>query len=149
MQVKQISVLPDGFDALLQESLREGFGALKRLKENHLNGSNTFSLNGEALFAVSIEESLVGVCGLNRDPYAAEEDIGRVRHLYVRPEFRKKGVGRTLVQTVEKAARSHFSLLRLYTGSEKASTFYEILGYQRLKGDHVSHVKVLIPARKI
>ncbi len=145
MQVKRISVLPDGLDALVHESLGEGFGALKRLRENHRNGKNTFRLNGEGLFAVYREDSLAGICGLNCDPYTVEEDVGRLRHLYVRPEFRNKGVGRTLVQTVEKAASPYFKLLRLYTGSEKASAFYQKLGYQPLQGDHVSHVKVLHP----
>jgi len=38
---------------------------------------------GEALFVVKRDNCLIGVCGLNIDPYAASETTGHVRHLYI------------------------------------------------------------------
>jgi hypothetical protein len=39
---------------------------------------------GEALFVARVGERVVGVCGLNVDPYTAEPRVGRVRHLTCR-----------------------------------------------------------------
>jgi GNAT superfamily N-acetyltransferase len=127
--------LPPGLLAeLVAESEAEGFRFLRRLVEEWAGGGNRFELPGEALFAVVSGPRVVGVCGLNVDPYACESGVGRVRRLYVLAECRRRGLGRRLLQAVVAAARGHFRLLRLRTENEAAGRFYESLGFRACAG---------------
>lgn len=143
MIVEKIDSLPDEIDVLIDESLREGFGAVSKLKSAYLKGSNIFSNNGEGLFAAYSQNNLVGICGLNIDPYLTDSSIGRLRHLYVLTKYRKQGFGTLLVEAAEQIAIQNFTLLRLYTSDKEASLFYQRIGYTLTEGEHVSHTKQL------
>ena len=95
----------------------------------------------ETLFVRWLLNSLViGVCGLNVDPYAEDPRIGRVRHLYVLALHRRAGVGEQLVADIIETARSHFARLHLRTTSGPASRLYEELGFRPAPGaSHCSH----------
>jgi GNAT superfamily N-acetyltransferase len=122
---------PDRFADLVTESGQAGFRFLRRLLEEWDDGSNRFSGPGEALFAADVGDRIVGVCGLNCDPYWPGGRVGRVRHLYVAVAFRGRGVGRLLMAAVVAAARDAFDRLRLRTDSAAAAQFYEALGFRR------------------
>jgi hypothetical protein len=59
------------------ESSREGFRFIERLFDGWVSGANRFNDSGEALFLTVIDGQVVGVCGLNRDPYVSAPNIGR------------------------------------------------------------------------
>jgi ribosomal protein S18 acetylase RimI-like enzyme len=120
---------PD-FAALLAESERAGFGLLRRLWDEWQTGANRFDRPGEALFGASIGAALVGVGGLNVDPYTTAEGVGRVRHLYVREAYRGRGIGEHLVVAIVEAARGRFDSLRLRTSNPEAARLYERLGFR-------------------
>ena len=120
---------------LVRESEREGFGMLRRLVKEWTCGANRFAQPGEALFAVRIDSRIVGICGLNLDPFAENERVGRVRRLYVAPGLRRRGIGSALVRAVIDAARGRFDQLRLLTREPTAAAFYESLGFQPVAGD--------------
>jgi GNAT superfamily N-acetyltransferase len=132
----------------LAESEEAGSRIVRRLIEEWASGVNRFDRPGEALLGASLGGRVVGVCGLNRDPYAAEAGVGRVRHLYVHSAFRRLGVGRHLVAAVIAAARDHFDTLRLRTANPAAARLYEALGF-RASNDvaHCTHVMRLAAAR--
>jgi GNAT superfamily N-acetyltransferase len=128
--IERLRDLPvDGLDGLLAESEQAGIRFVRRLVEEWGSGANRFDRPGEALFGARAGGQWVGVCGLNIDPYAAEERVGRVRHLYVLLSFRRLGVGRRLVAEVVEAARGRFDALRLRTNNPTAARFYERLGF--------------------
>ena len=128
--------------ALVAESEAHGLLFVRRLVDEWTSGANRFDRPGEALFvARSGERAAVGVCGLNRDPYATAE-VGRVRHLYVLIGHRRAGVGRQLVERVVEAARGHFARLRLRTGNPAAARLYESVGF-RARTDVASSTHVL------
>jgi ribosomal protein S18 acetylase RimI-like enzyme len=128
----------------LAESEEAGSRIVRRLIEEWASGVNRFDQPGEALLGASVGGRLVGVCGLNRDPYAAEAGVGRVRHLYVLSAFRGLGVGRHLVAEVIEAARGHFDSLRLRTANPAAARLYEALGFRSCSGvAHSTHVMQL------
>src|SRR5438876_6602699 len=82
--IERLHDLPvDGLDGLLAESEQAGIRFVRRLVEEWSSGANRFDRPGEALFGARVGGQWVGVCGVNVDPYAAEERVGRVRHLYV------------------------------------------------------------------
>jgi GNAT superfamily N-acetyltransferase len=117
------------FRQLRDESSREGFKFIERLCEEWISGANRFDAPGEALFVAVVDGQVVGVCGLNRDPYTSNPRIGRVRRLYVASAHRRHGIGRALLRSVVRHARSHFGLLRVRT--DEASQFYEAQGFRR------------------
>src|SRR3989442_1637640 len=95
--IERLRGLPvDSLAALIAESEQAGLRFVRRLVEEWGTGANRFDRSGEALFAARVDGELVGVCGLNIDPYAANDRIGRLRHLYVRSAFRRRG-GRSFV----------------------------------------------------
>ena len=130
----------DGLRELVVESRQTGFRALQRLSEEWSAGTNRFDKPGEALFIATFGGQVVGLCGLNVDPYTPQPRVGRVRHLYVRIEARRKGIGRTLLDTVITEARKWFDLLRLRTDDEGAARFYERRGFRPCFSDACTHV---------
>jgi GNAT superfamily N-acetyltransferase len=121
----------DHLTELVAESERDGWRHVRRLVEEWESGANRFDGPGEALFAARVGGRVVGVCGLNADPYAAEERVGRVRRLYVLTAYRRNGVGRRLLAEVVRAARGVFDRLRLRTNNPDAARFFEALGFRR------------------
>ena len=101
----------------------------------------TFSLPGESFYEARVNGRLVGVCGLNLDPYGTDLSLGRLRRLYVLPELRRKGVGRLLVSRVLKDACTHFQIVRLMTLDNHSALFFEALGFSRVLGEErISHI---------
>jgi GNAT superfamily N-acetyltransferase len=129
--IERVRDLPGGaLDALIAESERAGLGFVRRLVEDWTAGRNRFDRPGEALFVARRDGRIVGVSGLNVDPFSAGDRVGRVRHLYVLVDCRRQGVGRRLVAEVIAAAREAFDVLRLRTGNPAAALFYEALGFR-------------------
>jgi len=114
---------------LIENSLVEGYRNISRLADDYKEGRNRFNQPGEALFGAWIGDKLAGVCGLNIDPFASEPGVGRVRRMYVLPEYRRQGIGAKLMDAVIERAETHFHLLVLNTGDAGASTFYQSLGF--------------------
>ena len=122
----------DRIGDLLTESEGAGLRMVRRLVDEWETGANRFDRPGEDLFGAWLDGQLVGVCGLNIDPYAGNEHTGRVRHLYVLAAFRRRGIGRRLVLQIMEAARGRFSDLRLRTNDPAAARLYEALGFRFL-----------------
>ena len=118
-------------DTLISESEAEGFGFVRRLGNEWDSGTNRFDRPGEALFVAREGDRVVGIGGLNVDPYADDLSVGRVRHLYVLSAYRRAGVGQRLVAAVVTAASGCFDTLRLSTSNPDAARLYERLGFSR------------------
>jgi GNAT superfamily N-acetyltransferase len=133
--VDRVSDLPsDALAPLIAESEREGWRFVRRLADEWAYGTNRFDRPGEALFVARVDGSIIGICGLNADPYAADETTGRVRRLYVLRAYRGKGIGSQLVRAVLAAAIGRFQRLRVRTDSLEAGELYQRLGFQRVSG---------------
>jgi GNAT superfamily N-acetyltransferase len=128
---------------LVAESEQAGLSLVRRLVSEWGDGSNRFDRPGEAVFGAWVSERLVGVCGLNIDPYAGDPRVGRVRHLYVLEASRRLGVARVLMAEVLGAARGRFETLRLSTSNPAAARLYESLGFRRADGPHCTHARAL------
>lgn len=130
-------------EPLVIRSEQEGFKHLRRLVDEYVAGENTFSGEGEALYVVREQEQIIGVVGLNQDPFS-DHSTGRIRRLYVHPDYRHLGIGKQLVQKVTSEAKKFYNILVLYTNSEQASQFYIQLAFKQEHGNpHRSHYKVL------
>ncbi len=124
-------------EGLLAESEQDGFHFVRRAKEEWLSGANTFSKDGEALFAVFEKERLLAIGGINHE----SARNGRLRRFYVRREERRRGIGRQLVQHVLAFARRNYSRVGLRCDTDAADRFYRAVGFSRTYSDPgVTHV---------
>jgi len=141
VSIERISDLEAGqVAALVAESEAQGLRFVRRLAEEWASGANRFDRPGEALFVARDEERIVGVGGLNIDPYTTEPTVGRVRHLYVLTAYRRLGIGRRIVEEIIEAARGRFERLRLSTSNPEAARLYERLGFHpRADIAHCTH----------
>jgi RimJ/RimL family protein N-acetyltransferase len=146
-RIEQWRELPaNTLDALVAESERAGLGLVRRLVDEWASGANRFDRPGEAFFAAMLDGRVIGVCGLNVDPYAGGPGIGRVRHLYVLTAHRRGGVGQRLVEAVVEAAGDRFGELRLRTHNPAAERLYERLGFARCTDANASSHRRRLPS---
>ncbi|MEP7293400.1 MAG: hypothetical protein ABI835_16570 [Chloroflexota bacterium] len=66
---------------LLQESLSEGYRFVQTLVDEYISGVNSFDTPGAVLLGVYADGRLIGIGGVQQDPYLQREDVGRVRHV--------------------------------------------------------------------
>ena len=132
MEIQRLSHLAPGeLLTLIADSETQGLRFMRRLADEWADGVNRFDRPGEALFFARDGSSVVGVGGLNIDPYADDTTVGRVRHLYVLSAYRRRGIGERLVTAIIDAARGRFSTLRLRTSNPDAARLYERMGFAR------------------
>ena len=121
---------------LVTASQQEGFGFVKRLCDEWASGTNVFGQPGEALYGVFVDSQLVGVGGINRQ----DEHTGRLRHFYILPSHRRRGLGRELVAHILNHARGRFRSLVLRTDTPAGDLFYQACGFAQIRGsDRVTH----------
>jgi N-acetylglutamate synthase-like GNAT family acetyltransferase len=138
--IRRIRALGTELAPLVSAADREGHAFVRRLREEWDSGANRFDRAGEALFGAFAGKRLVGVGGLNRDPFANADGVGRLRHLYIAPEMRRSGVGRLLVERIVTEAKTGFSVVRLRTLSADAAAFYRRLGFVEVDEEAATHV---------
>lgn len=139
VKIFKVDSLPTGFEELLASASNEGFEFLAKMKEAWESGSNKFNKQGEFFLAAFMDGKLAGVGGRNIDPHIENGLVGRVRHLYVSPSFRKQGVGKALVSEILKEAEDFFMTMRLRTDDAGASEFYKKLGFTEATKEHQTH----------
>ena len=132
MRITELS--SDRFAELLLESEASGYCFVRRVVDEWDRGVNRFSRPGEALFAAEFGGRIVGVCGLNVDPYLGDPRIARVRNVYVLAAHRGRGTGRRLVERAIAAARGHFDQLRFRGEEAGPARLYESLGFRPCTG---------------
>jgi len=139
MTIQLITELPNDFSVLESESKRDGFRFLEKMRLEWDSGKDRFNKTGEALYGIFADGRLVAIGGVNLDPYATEPSIGRVRHLYVLKEYRKQGLGATLVKKILENGSKYFSRVRLRTDTVAAAKFYENFGFETVTDESASH----------
>lgn len=135
--------LPFGIDELRTEAVGEGFRFMDKLVAEWHSDTNRFARPGEVLLGAFQGADLVAVGGVNRDPYADQDGIGRLRHLYVRKSDRRTGIGSALVQQLLNHAESVFLSVRLRTDTLAAADFYVSLEFRPVRDTAATHAKSL------
>ena len=65
--------------AIRRESDNEGYNMINRLASDYRAGENRFDKKGEKLIGYSVENQIVGLCGINVEPTNGK--YGRIRRL--------------------------------------------------------------------
>ena len=132
--------MPHDIIHLVSESESEGFRFVRRFKDEFDSKLNTFSKQGEAFFAATIDDTLIAIGGVNS--WGTDKDkVGRLRRFYVSKAYRNNGVGRRLLDQIETHAFEYFDSLVLYTETSEASNFYLNRGYTGVVAQKISHQK--------
>jgi GNAT superfamily N-acetyltransferase len=138
-------------DVGVLESLRADADAntcriVRRLIGEWQSGENRFDRPGERLYIANEATKILGVCGLNIDPFANESRVARVRRLYVHSHYRRVGIGRRLMSRLIQDAANHFHTLHLRTHDSVASAFYQSLGFEKVVDESAcTHRLRLVP----
>jgi len=141
--VKPVTPETPGFAALKEESLAQQLNMLRRLEANWLSGDNRFDRQGEKLLGAFSDGELIGIGGLNQEPYTPQPRLGRIRHLYVAQQWRRKQVGMVLLNALMDEAQQHFDLLNTFAPAT-AFDFYQRAGFNRVyEIDKVTHCRYL------
>lgn len=128
---------------LLAKSSQEGFQFIEHMLRNRRD--ETFQETGEALFIVLSPMGQPIACGgYTKQPH--EASTGRIRHVYVLPEARSKGVGTSLLEKMIREAFLSYDRLVLF--SDAADGFYRRLGFVPASGEKVTHELVKSNNRK-
>jgi GNAT superfamily N-acetyltransferase len=117
----------------------EGFKFLHRLVDDFERGAVVFDDPAAFFLCVVDDGNLIAVGGVTPDPYMDNPEVGRIRHVYVHPQYRSKSVGRNLMREIEVHAKRAYSMLRLRTDTNAGARFYESLGYQAVASSTATH----------
>jgi len=126
-------------EPLVKASEKEGFNFLNRLKKDWISGVNRFENKNEILLQIEKDERIVAIGGVNNNPYHEQGKVGRIRHLYVLPEYRNKGIGKKLVLHLLQLSIDKYEIITLRTDTEEASKFYESIGFKRVNTKVSTH----------
>ncbi|MDM5239545.1 GNAT family N-acetyltransferase [Bacillus cereus] len=132
------------FSHFVQDSKEEGFNFLTRLVNEYETEINTFNKTGECLYGIFQGENLIGIGGLNEDPYTENNKIGRLRRFYILKDYRRIGLGNLLLNRLLSHAEKYFEVVVLHTDTKQGDAFYTANGF--VKGElykESSHYKVL------
>ncbi|MEO1311380.1 MAG: GNAT family N-acetyltransferase [Pseudomonadota bacterium] len=141
LDVRFKTIAPPAFrrTQLVAEARAEGFRFLDRILGSIESGEPVFAARAAHFIGLSDKNELVAVGGLSHDPYGAPETTGRLRHLYIRPGWRRLGVGGALVWELLSRGERSYDLIRLRTDTVAAAKFYEAIGFRRVKDRDATH----------
>ena len=120
-----IENLPSDFDGMRAEAYVEGY-RLERLATDWAAGTTRFDRDGEVLLGARMDEILAGIGGLTLDPVVS--GALRMRRFYVRPSFRKNGIGRKLVDALLEDPR-RIGKVVVVNAAQGSAAFWEALGF--------------------
>lgn len=130
--------------ALADAGRMEGFRHVDRLVSGWRSSSNRFDKPGELRLGAFDGGHIVSVGGLNRDPYLHDDLVGRIRHPYVLPAFRRRGVAKTLVGALISHARESFQRVRVRAAKGDTPRFYRAIGFEQDEAAEATHAFRLI-----
>ena len=116
------------FQPLIDASIAEGYDFVQKLREE-LELPDVFSGAGAGVLGAYAGDILVAVGGVHRDPYLNLPTVGRIRHVYVLPAYRRGGVGKQLVRALVEQGSAQFTTFTLRTPTAHGDAFYQAIGF--------------------
>lgn len=137
----QISIvtgeLPPMFDSMRRETYNEGYRMMERLAVDWALGEMRFDRAGELLLAAQLEGMLAGIGGITLDPVTP--GMLRMRRFYIRPAFRRQGIGRNLAAALLQRSTLAGVAVTVNAGTADAPAFWEALGFTPDARDGYTH----------
>ena len=122
--------------ALLEESLRDGEPVPRPFAEELRRSVESEDIE---ILAARTRAQILGVVVLAYRPnISAGGPFASIEDLYVRPEARRKGVGKALLEAAdERCTARKISYVEVQVEDEAAETLYKTLGYEQETGTKV------------
>lgn len=114
---------------LIAASTAEGYSMVQRFYDEWQRGVQTFAQVGEGFWGIWHGQRLRAIGGISRDPYQPTIQLGRIRHVYVLPAWRRHGLAQQIVLHSLKHAAGHFDRISLYTSNPAAAQLYLRCGF--------------------
>lgn len=133
--------LPRAFEPLRAQAETEGYLFLNRLSERWRGGA----YDGDAranLRAVLDGGALVALGAQTGDEYDPHPEHRRIRHFYVAPDYRRRGVGRGLAETLTQDAFALAPRLHVRATHPLSTAFWDRMGFERANRPDRTHMKV-------
>lgn len=140
--IRRVYGLPPDMGRLVALSEAEDFAMVARMVQRWSDGSNRFDKPGEALVEARSGGFLVGIGGINVDPYLDDPNVGRIRHLYVDPAFRGQSIARGIVERLVALSDGRFDRVRVRAGPPGAGAFYDAIGFEACDEPAATHQSV-------
>jgi GNAT superfamily N-acetyltransferase len=129
--------LPADFETMRAEARAEGYAFLDRLSKDWASSAMRFDRPGEALLAAYSDEVLAAIGGITIDP--VHSDALRMRRFYVRPAFRRAGIGREIAHALLGRALQRVRVVTL-NAATKSVPFWKALGFAPEARDGHTHI---------
>lgn len=147
MTVETRPATPDDAAALCKLSLLLGYETSAETMRHRIKALD--KSGGAAVFvAVHPSDGVVGWVHITRQRRLTSDAFGEIVGLVVVPAFRRKGVGRVLLNRVMMWSESHGVAdirVRVQAHRRGAHNFYESMGYTLLKDQRVYHRHTPVP----
>ena len=101
MNILRITNISKEIRELAKIASIDGHRNIETLVDEFDSGVNRFGKPGEALFGAYEATSILGIGGINKDPYHGQAKVARVRRLFIRPDARRRGVATALMIQIE------------------------------------------------
>ena len=131
-----IDELPADFDTIRAEAA-EGYRFLDRLAKDWASGAMRFDRPGEGLLTAYSAGVRAAIGGITIDPIVP--DALRMRRFYVRPAFRRTGIGREIALALLEDALQRVRVVTLNAAIESVP-FWEALRFVPQARDGHTHI---------
>ncbi|WP_037149929.1 GNAT family N-acetyltransferase [Rhizobium freirei] len=120
--------LPPDFEVLRREAAADGQRFLERLYAEWQNGVQRFDRAHEILLAIRVNGELAGIGGMTADP--DKPSAMRMRRFYIRPAYRRHGLGRALAMAILGRALPSGTIVTVNTDNADAAAFWQAVGFK-------------------
>ena len=133
----------DELEKLAKDALEDGYKIVRKTIDQWKDGTNRFSDYREVLYGAKKDGNIIAIGGINIDPYLMDEDIGRLRHVYVHRNYRNQGIAKALLEKVLEEKSQYYRVLRLIARNEVAMQLYEEYGFKKVVEFKATHIKII------
>lgn len=137
MIIERITELPPEFDRLRAEAHAEGFGHIETLWQQWHEDGRRFDRPGEMLVVALSGGTLAGIGGITED--FVDPAWLRMRRFYVRPQYRRLGVGKAVAEHLLERALPLNRQIVLYTETPEGAAFWQALGFVPVERENTTH----------
>ncbi len=148
----KIGPMPASFGTLCEAAEREGYEFVRRLGDRW-DGERYRDDEFATVWGGAEDGTLIAIGAQTYDEYDPSPLHRRVRHFYVRPDWRRGGVGRAVAAKLIADAHALAPLLHLRATHPLSMAFWDGIGFARVEGrEDRTHVLLLdggaVSARK-
>lgn len=129
----RIAAMPDTFDDLRAIAEHEGYGFVRRLGERW-DGKQYVDDQLATVWGATNGDALVAIGAQTYDEYDPSPLHRRIRHFYVRPDWRRGGVGRAVAVKLIADAHAIAPHLHLRATHALSMAFWDSVGFARVAG---------------